>query len=57
MCIRDSLWYVGQPLVDQRADYRTARWAGHALPGDRRAAVSDQAVSYTHLDVYKRQSI
>ena len=59
MCIRDSLG-VGRARPDARA---AGRVGGRVRPGDALSALSGrpvqrrQAVSYTHLDVYKRQEL
>ena len=65
MCIRDR-WYDGrdvpeeyrvtpQPPQPERPDPSKVEMDA-AAPGQRTAQTAEQPVSYTHLDVYKRQS-
>ena len=55
MCIRDRSYYgLGDPL-DLLAAFVPGRWTEQLLEGLIVLRLYLAAVSYTHLDVYKRQ--
>ena len=56
MCIRDSLWTTFQDMEVDSKDIRLFKLAEHYGIDYEKKQISVRAVSYTHLDVYKRQA-